>query len=89
MKRKTYNYFATQLEKSKFEYNPRVVKVIFTQLLLKAATKVWGKDAMNAAEAEMKQLHWGNSFMQNSSIGGTPSCKICGTSYFPSKKGKV
>jgi hypothetical protein len=25
--------------------------------------KVWGKDATNAAEAEMKQLHWQNSFM--------------------------
>ncbi len=24
---------------------------------------MWGKDATNAAEAEMKQLHWQNSFM--------------------------
>jgi hypothetical protein len=31
--------------------------------LLKAAIKVWGKDATKAAEAEMKQLHWQNSFM--------------------------
>ena len=34
-----------------------------TQLLLKTAIKTWEKDATNAAEAEMKQLHWRNSFM--------------------------
>jgi hypothetical protein len=60
---KLYNYSATQLEQSKFEYDPRVIKMIFTQLSLKAAIKAWGKDATNAAKAEMKQLHWQNSFM--------------------------
>ena len=63
MKGKTYNYSTTQLEKSKFEYDPRVVEMIFTKLSLKAVIKAWGKDATNAAEAEMKQLHWQNSFM--------------------------
>jgi hypothetical protein len=63
MKGKTYNYFATQFEKSKFKYNPRVLKMIFTQLSLKVVIKAWGKNATNAAEAEMKQLHRGNSFM--------------------------
>jgi hypothetical protein len=63
VKGKTYNYSTTQLEKSKFEYDPRVVEMIFTKLSLKAVIKAWGKDATNAAEAEMKQLHWQNSFM--------------------------
>jgi hypothetical protein len=40
-----------------------VVKIIFNQLSLTFAIKAWGKDATNAAEAEMKQLHWQNSFM--------------------------
>jgi hypothetical protein len=54
---------ATQLEKSKFEYNPRVIEIIFTHLLLEAAIKAWGKYATNASKAEMKHLHWRNSFM--------------------------
>ena len=63
MKGKSYKYAATQVNKSTFEYNPRVIETIFTQLLLKAAIKTWGKDATNAAKAKMKQLHWRNSFM--------------------------
>ena len=43
MNGKSYGYLATQLEKSKFEYNPRVIETIFTNLLLKAAIKAWGK----------------------------------------------
>jgi hypothetical protein len=77
MKGKTYNYSNTQLEKSMFEYDPRVVIMIFTQLSLKAAIKAWGKDATNAAEAEMKQLHWRNSFMPK-----------LWTIYLPSKRRK-
>jgi hypothetical protein len=38
------------------------VEYILTQLTLKAAVKMWGNDATIAAEAEMKQLHWRNSF---------------------------
>ena len=49
MKGKSYKYAATQVNKSKFEYNPRVIKTMFTQLLLKTAIKTWGKDATNAA----------------------------------------
>ena len=63
MKGKSYKYVATQVNESTFEYDPRVIETIFTQLLLKAVIKTWGKDATNAAEAEMKQLHWRNSFM--------------------------
>ena len=40
-----------------------MIETIFTQLSLKAAIKTWRKDATNAAEAEMKQLHWRNSFV--------------------------
>jgi hypothetical protein len=54
MKGKSYNYLATQLEKGNFEYNARVTKMIFIQLLLKAAIKAWGIDATNATKAEMK-----------------------------------
>ena len=32
------------------------------KITLKTAIKMWGKEATNAAEAEMKQLHWRNSF---------------------------
>jgi hypothetical protein len=65
MNGKSYNYLANQLEQSKFEYNPRVIETIFTNLLLKAAIKAWGwgKDATIAAKAKMKHLHWRNSFM--------------------------
>ena len=38
-KGKLYKYAATQVNGSTFEYNPRVIKVIMTQLLLKAAIK--------------------------------------------------
>ena len=63
-KGKSYdNYAATQVNNSTFQFDPTVVKTIFTQLLLKAAIKTWGKDATNAAKAKMKQLHWRNSFM--------------------------
>jgi hypothetical protein len=33
-----------------------------TQLTLKNALKLWGNDAQLAVEAEVKQLHWQNSF---------------------------
>jgi len=33
-----------------------------TQLTLKAAMKAWGNEARVAAEAEMRQLHWRNTF---------------------------
>jgi hypothetical protein len=63
MKGKLYEYTATQVNKITFEYDPRVIETIFTQLSLKAAIKTWGKDATNAAKADMKQLRWRNSFM--------------------------
>jgi hypothetical protein len=36
--------------------------MILAQLTLKAAINKWGKRAETAAEAEMKQLHWRNTF---------------------------
>ena len=57
---KSYGYSATQI--SNMEHDPRVVELILTQLTLKAAIKMWGDEAKIAAEAEMKQLHWRNSF---------------------------
>ena len=62
MSGKSYQYAATQLEQTQQDSDPRVVGMIMTQLSLKAALKTWGKDAVVAAESEMKQLHWRNSF---------------------------
>ena len=36
--------------------------MVMTQLTLKAAMKAWGNEARVAAEAEMRQLHWRNTF---------------------------
>ena len=63
MKGKLYKYAATQVNESTFKYNPGVIKISMIQLLLKATIWTWGRDATNAAEVEMKQLHWQNSFM--------------------------
>ena len=60
MKGKSYGYSAAQVES--IEHDPRIVELILTQLTLKAAIKMWGNEATHAAEAEMKQLHWRNSF---------------------------
>jgi len=57
---KSYGYSATQI--SNMKHDPRVVEFILTQLTLNAAIKMWGDKAKVTAEAEMKQLHWRNSF---------------------------
>jgi hypothetical protein len=62
MSGKSYQYAATQIEQTQQDFDPRVVGMIMTQLSLKAALKTWGNDAVIAAESEMKQLHWRNSF---------------------------
>jgi hypothetical protein len=49
------------LQDTRYKYSSKVVKMV-TQLSLKAALKQWGKDAKAAVEAEIKQLHWRNSF---------------------------
>jgi len=56
MKGKTYGYTAAQISSTEFE--PQIIEMVLTQLTLKAAIKMWG----NEAEAEMKQLHWRNTF---------------------------
>ena len=60
MKGKSYEYTATQISSTEFE--PQILEMVLTQLTLKAAIKLWGNDATSAAEAEMKQLHWRNTF---------------------------
>ncbi len=60
MSGKTYEYSATQLSSSKHE--PQIVEMVLTQLTLKAAINKWGLKATCAAEAEMKQLDWRNTF---------------------------
>jgi hypothetical protein len=55
-----YQYIATQLAQTK--NLPQIVELVLTQMTLKAGIKMWGSKATNAAEAEMKQLHWRNSF---------------------------
>jgi hypothetical protein len=60
MKGKTYGYTAAQISSTKFE--PQIIEMVLTQLTLKAAIKIWGNKATHAAEAEMKQLHWRNTF---------------------------
>ncbi len=60
MSGKTYEYSATQLSSNKHE--PQIVEMILTQLTLKTAINKWGLKAKYAAEAEMKQLHWRNTF---------------------------
>jgi hypothetical protein len=62
MKRKTYDYSEAQIKLGNHLYEPQVVEFILTQMTLKSALKAWGKAATVAAEAEMKQLHWRNSF---------------------------
>jgi hypothetical protein len=60
MKGKSYGYTATQFSSTEFE--PQIIKMVLTHLTLKAAIKMWGNEATHAAEAEMKQLHWRNTF---------------------------
>jgi hypothetical protein len=60
MKGKSYQYAATQLASKK--QHPQIVEMILTQLTLKAAITKWGKKATTAAESEMRQLHWRNTF---------------------------
>ena len=78
MKGKSYQYAATQIAQMETDkqietllaqlaqyqddIDPRMIQTVMTQLTLKAAIKTWGNDAITAAESEMKQLHWRNSF---------------------------
>ena len=61
MSGKAYTY-AQHRELKTHEFDPRVVEFILTQLSLKVGLNAWGDRAVVAAEAEMKQLHWRNSF---------------------------
>ena len=60
LKGKTYEYSATQVLSTEVE--PQIMEMVLMQLTLKAAIKLWGNNATSAAEAEMKQLHWRNTF---------------------------
>jgi hypothetical protein len=60
MSGKSYEYAATQLATTTHEL--QIVEMVLTQLTLNAAIKKWGQRATGAAKAEMKQLHWQNTF---------------------------
>jgi hypothetical protein len=45
-----------------YQAQPDVVAAIMKQLSLKAALKEWGEEAFTAAQYEMKQLHFRNTF---------------------------
>jgi hypothetical protein len=59
-----------------------------TQLTLKAAIKTWGSKATTAAEAEMKQLHWRNSFkpVRWSELTGTQKAAVLESHIFLTQK---
>ena len=71
-----YSYAVTQLESQGvlfpdahmfvqedfYQADPDVVAYVMTQLSLKAGLKAWGDKAHAAAESEMKQLHFRNTF---------------------------
>jgi hypothetical protein len=45
-----------------YQAEPDVVAAIMTQLSLKAGLKEWGQETFMAAQSEMKQLHFRNTF---------------------------
>jgi hypothetical protein len=45
-----------------YQADPDVVAAIMTKLSLKAGLKEWGEEAFTAAQSEMKQLHFRNTF---------------------------
>jgi hypothetical protein len=45
-----------------YQAEPDIVAVIMTQLSLKAGLTEWGEEAFMAAQSEMKQLHFRNTF---------------------------
>jgi hypothetical protein len=48
-----------------YQYEPDVVADIMTHLSLKAGLKEWGEESFMAAQSEMKQLHFRNTFKPN------------------------
>jgi hypothetical protein len=48
-----------------YQAEPDIVAAIMTQLSLKAGLKEWGDEAFTAAQSEMKQLHFRNTFKPN------------------------
>jgi hypothetical protein len=45
-----------------YQAEPDVVAAIMTQLSLKPGLKEWGEEAFMAAQSEMKQFHFRNTF---------------------------
>jgi hypothetical protein len=45
-----------------YQAEPGVVAAIMPQLSLKAGLKEWGDEVFTAAQSEMKQLHFSNTF---------------------------
>ncbi len=57
-----YSDMFLMMKNGTYEYDLQVVEYIMTQLTLKNALKLWGNNVQLAVEAEVKQLHWQNSF---------------------------
>lgn len=53
-KTELYGYMATQIAQARY-IPTQIVELVLTQVMLKVAIKMWGKRAMAAAKAEMKQ----------------------------------
>ena len=45
-----------------YNSDPVIVATVMSQVSLKTAMKLWGKDARSAAEAEIRQFHWRDLF---------------------------
>jgi hypothetical protein len=53
---------SVNLMNKRVHQNADIVGMVMAQLSLKAAIKKWGDEAKYAVIAEMKQLHWRNSY---------------------------
>ena len=55
------NHLFSSFAEEGAEFDPQVIEFVFSQLTIKATTKIWGNDTIEVAEKEMKQLHWQKS----------------------------
>jgi hypothetical protein len=57
-----YSYMFLMMKNNTHEYDSQAIEYIMMQLTLKNVLKLWGNDAQHGVEAEVKHLHWQNSF---------------------------
>ncbi len=62
--------------------------MVMAQVLLKAALKKWGREAVESVGKEMKQLHWRNSFtpMHSKSLTAEQRNKVLESHIFVERK---